>query len=292
MLQQTRVAAVLEHYRRFLAAFPDVGALAAAGESAVLAEWSGLGYYRRARLLHRAARQVAAERGGAMPRTEAELRALPGVGAYTAAAVASIAFGEPAAVVDGNVERVLARIAGWSAAGPGFAARVRGLAASMLDRERPGEFNQAVMELGATVCLPRGPRCPGCPCRPWCRTRGEHAVAARPRQRREASARAVWLRGQGDAQAVRLVQRPAESALMAGLWELPLCTPAEAEEPCLAVRHSITVTDHAVAIYLRRGDAAPPQAGEADAWVPLDRLAGRPLTGLTRKVLRRLGLLA
>ena len=116
MLQQTRVAAVLEHYRRFLEAFPTVQALAAAGEPEVLALWSGLGYYRRARMLHRAARLVVGELGGAMPSTAAGLLRLPGVGAYTAAAVASIAFEEPIAVVDGNVERVLARVAGWSAA--------------------------------------------------------------------------------------------------------------------------------------------------------------------------------
>src|ERR1700742_3501221 len=154
MLQQTRVAAVLEHYRLFLAAFPTLKTLAAASEAEVLALWSGLGYYRRARMLHRAAKLVADEFAGALPRSAEGLLALPGVGAYTAAAVASIAFGEPVAVVDGNVERVLARVAGWSAAENGFATRVRTFAATLVDAERPGDFNQGMMELGATVCLP------------------------------------------------------------------------------------------------------------------------------------------
>src|ERR1700759_5617792 len=154
MLQQTRAAAVLEHYRLFLAAFPTVEALAAAREPAALALWAGLGYHRRARMLHRAAKVVADELAGAMPRTEKSLLALPGVGAYTAAAVASIAFGEPAAVVDGNVERVLARVAGWSAAETGFATKVRTYADALVDPSRPGDFNQGMMELGATEGLP------------------------------------------------------------------------------------------------------------------------------------------
>jgi A/G-specific adenine glycosylase len=289
MLQQTRVAAVLEHYRRFLAAFPTVQALAAATESEVLALWSGLGYYRRARMLHRAAKVVVEESAGAMPRTAEALRTLPGVGAYTSAAVASIAFGEPVAVVDGNVERVLARVAGWSAAEDGFAIRIRALAGALVDQERAGDFNQGMMELGATVCLPRAPLCLACPWQPWCRTRGPHAMPARPRQQRQHSARVVWLRGAGAKQTVRLVQRAEDASLMAGMWELPMYQPASEETPEFTVRHAITITNHVVDVYVRRAEASR-HAGEI--WVPLSELPQHALTGLTRKILRRTGLLS
>ncbi len=289
MLQQTRVAAVLEHYRRFLEAFPTVQALAAATEPEVLALWSGLGYYRRARMLHRAAKVVVQESTGAMPRTAEGLRALPGVGAYTSAAVASIAFGEAVAVVDGNVERVLARLAGWSADDVGFAGRVRTLADALVDRERPGDFNQGMMELGATVCLPRAPLCLGCPWHPWCRTRGPHAMPARSRQQRQHSARMVWLRGTGAKQKVRLVQRAVDASLMAGMWELPTHELVAGEVPDFTVRHAITVTNHVVDVCVRRA-GAPRQA--RSFWIPTSELPQRALTGLTRKILRRIGLLS
>ena len=285
MLQQTRVAAVLDHYRRFLAAFPTVDALAAATEAEVLALWSGLGYYRRARMLHLAAQVVVRKFAGAMPRTAAALRALPGVGAYTAAAVASIAFGEPVAAVDGNVERVLARVAGWSAAEPGFATRARTFADALVDAERPGDFNQAMMELGATLCLPRAPLCLECPVQEWCATRGEHAMPPRAAQQRQHSSRALWLRGTEDAREVLLEQRPADARLMAGMWELPLYEPREGEKPEVTLRHAITVTNHVVDIYVLRGRRAKTQ-GE---WVPVNALPQRALTGLTRKALRRVG---
>jgi A/G-specific adenine glycosylase len=291
MLQQTRVAAVLEHYRLFLAALPTVESLAAASEPEVLALWSGLGYYRRARMLHRAAKVVAHEFAGAMPRTAKSLLALPGVGAYTAAAVASIAFGEPAAVVDGNVERVLARVAGWSAAETGFATKVRTYADALVDPSRSGDFNQGMMELGATVCLPRAPLCLGCPWQPWCRTRGEHPVAVRRPQQRQSSARAVWLRGAGAKKQVRLVQRAAEASLMAGMWELPAYEPEQGASPEFTVRHAITVTNHVVDVYVMQSGTPRSEndAYRAGEWAPVSELPGRALTGLTRKVLRRLG---
>ncbi len=297
MLQQTRVAAVLEHYRLFLAAFPTVQALAAASEAEVLALWSGLGYYRRARMLHRAAKMVVEEWAGAMPRSSEGLRALPGVGAYTAAAVASIAFAEPVAVVDGNVERVLARVAGWSAAETGFATRVGTFAGTLVDPECAGDFNQGMMELGAMVCLPRGPLCLGCPWQRWCRTRGEHPMPARRAQQRQHSARVVWLRGVGAKKQVRLVQRAADASLMAGMWELPGYIPTAnpsanpsteakaGESPEFTVRHAITVTNHVVDVYVRHSVAR----GLEGEWVPVGELSGRALTGLTRKVLRRVG---
>src|ERR1700722_6837063 len=291
MLQQTRVAAVLEHYRRFMEAFPTVQALAAASEPEVLALWSGLGYYRRARMLHRAAKVVAAEPGGAMPHTAVDLLALPGVGAYTAAAVASIAFEEPVAVVDGNVGRVLARVAGWSAAEAGFATAVRTFAGALVDPGRPGDFNQGMMELGATVCLPRAPLCLGCPWQQCCRTRGEHPVVARRPQQRQHSGRAVWLRGTSVKKQVRLVQRPAEASLMAGMWELPSYEPKPGETPEFTVRHAITVTNHVVDVYVMHAGIArgADNAHHDGQWTPLSELPGRALTGLTRKVLRRLG---
>ena len=184
MLQQTRVAVVVERYQQFLERFPTLVALALAPEQDVLAMWSGLGYYRRARMLHKAAQFVSENLQGNLPAKAEELRGLPGIGVYTAAAVASIAHDEPVAVVDGNVERVLCRFAGWGAGsrkGGGTALRrkVEELARRFLDRTRPGDFNQAMMELGATVCMPRNPQCAACPLTAECKTRGEHKTTRR-----------------------------------------------------------------------------------------------------------------
>jgi A/G-specific adenine glycosylase len=159
MLQQTRVAAVTDHYQKFLRRFPTIEKLASGRESTILAAWSGLGYYRRARMLHAAAKKIVQEHGGKFPTSVEDLRALPGIGRYTAAAIASIAFEQPVAVVDGNVERVVQRVQGKNLAGEGLWRT----AEELLDRRRPGDFNQAVMELGATVCLPREPPCLLCP---------------------------------------------------------------------------------------------------------------------------------
>ncbi len=284
MLQQTRVAAVLEHYAQWMRRFPTVAALAEAEEPEVLAVWSGLGYYRRARMLHRAARAVVAEHGGALPRTVAALRLLPGVGAYTSAAVASIAFGEPVAVVDGNVERVLARLLGLQAPD---AAAVRSGAAALLDPKRPGDANQAVMELGATVCLPRGPLCLNCPVQPWCRTRGEHPVAPR----KPLTARSiVYALAQNTGGKVLLRRRAPEASLMAGMWELPELAAAPAgAELVLRVRHSITVTNYDVSVVRVSEREATGLTGEL-RWAAIAELPQLPLTGLARKVLRRLAL--
>src|SRR5882762_7223358 len=176
MLQQTRVAAVLDHYRIFLEHFPNVQTLAAASEDAVLAAWSGLGYYRRARMLHQAAYQITEHHGGCFPQNSKALLALPGIGRYTAAAISSIAFAEPVAVVDGNVERVLQRFIGINLTTP----QIWQHAQALLADSRPGDFNQAMMELGATVCVPREPHCPMCPVRNWCVTQqsGRSALSA------------------------------------------------------------------------------------------------------------------
>jgi len=188
MLQQTQVAAVIPYYNRFLRAFPRVQSLARAPLERVLQLWSGLGYYRRARHLHAAARRIVAEFDGRFPITPAAARSLPGVGGYTAAAVLSIAYGLPLAVLDGNVARVMGRLD----ARPGglsdsrFRQAIEVRLASLLPRRYPGDFNQALMELGQTVCLPRAPRCLACPLRTWCRARrtGEQEAFPSPRRRR------------------------------------------------------------------------------------------------------------
>jgi A/G-specific adenine glycosylase len=276
MLQQTRVAAVVDYYQRFLRKFPSVEKLAAARASSVLAAWSGLGYYRRARMLHAAAKQVA-QLGGKFPATAAELRSLPGIGRYTAAAIASIAFAEAVAVVDGNVERVLERRLGRELSGePAWQA-----AQELLDPRRPGDFNQAMMELGATVCLPHEPACPICPVVEGCAMRGKlEKRKAAPRQRKREIHYVLDRRNS----AVLLLQRPKGASLMPGMWELPE-TEAAQGEPWLTVRHSITVTDYTVRV--KRG-AARAIGGK---WVAESRLKTLPLTGLARKILRAAGMI-
>ncbi len=276
MLQQTRVAAVMEFYRRFLERFPDVATLAAAKPEAVLAAWSGLGYYRRARALRDAARVVVAEHGGKLPRAAAELRQLPGFGPYTAAAVASIAFGEPVAVVDGNVERVLSRIFGWQQPNRSAAWET---AQRLLAAERPGDFNQAMMELGATVCLPAQARCACCPLFRWCRTRGLGPERQKEqRQRRRVHYRLAHRNG-----AVWLVRRPPRASLMPGMWELPeIPVNGMLPDVIFRLRHSITVTDFAIEV----SSGEPPGDGRG-RWVTRGQTEQLPLTGLTKKILRR-----
>ncbi len=305
MLQQTRVAAVLEHYQVFLQHFPTVFALALAPEEDVLARWSGLGYYRRARLLHRAARFLVQERDGILPSTAAELRKLPGIGAYTSAAIASIAFGEAVAVLDGNVERVLLRIAG-RAEGVDRASEIflQTFAQSLVSIHEPGDHNQAMMELGATVCLPRNPLCLQCPVFNFCRTRGEHPIQPRTPMRSERTAYALTTRkGRGTVRGVEvLLHRRSEGIfLMAGMIELPPLTPPPATEPMLRLRHAIVGTNYYVEIFSlaqrRQVERHMKHAGEKPPtkpdliWAPVRRLHGLPLTGLARKVLQRSGLM-
>jgi A/G-specific adenine glycosylase len=273
MLQQTRVAAVIPYYERFLRRFPTVADLAGADEAEVLTLWSGLGYYRRARMLHRAAREVVANHDGQMPPTSAELRSLPGIGRYTAAAIASICYDEPSAVVDGNVERVLDRLHG----GELSAAQHWQLAQSLITRTRPGDLNQAMMELGATVCTPVSPQCNGCPLRKLCRQQGAVPSAPKPARRKH---RLTYVLDT-TSHRVRLVQRKKTERLMPNMWELP--SGGDEGEVAFSLRHSITSTDYAVEV--RHGRT---QAGK---YVPLPRLAHLPLTGLARKILRRAELL-
>jgi len=275
MLQQTRVAAVLEYYRKFLRRFPSVEKLAAARESSVLSAWSGLGYYRRARMLHAAAKKIVRDHGGTFPARAEELRALPGIGRYTAAAVASIAFREPAAAVDGNVERVLQRVLGKELRGqPLWEA-----AEALLSRRRPGDFNQAMMELGATVCLPRAPMCLSCPVLGLCATRGE---LRRPPKNPRQTKREIHYALHRQNGSVLLVKREKDASLMPGMWELPEVAAGNgANGPRFTLRHSITVTD-----YLVRVSQGTAPEGCDGRWVPIRRITALPLTGLARKILR------
>ena len=324
MLQQTRVAAVLNHYRTFLERFPDVQTLAAATEDDVLAAWSGLGYYRRARMLHRCAQQIAEQHGGCFPCNSEALLALPGIGRYTAAAIASIAFAEPAAVVDGNVERVLQRFTGIDLTTPQIWQHAQALLAS----SRPGDFNQAMMELGATVCVPREPRCVACPVWKWCVVQqsgqgANRAITSAITMERRASPpgktrtpptirqvkKTIWcMLNQRDG-GIRLVQRPRKASLMAGMWELPQTSEPPRPLPPSALwrtfRHSITSTNYTVHVLrnmplrntpLRnmplRNTPLPDTSLAAKArWIATDRIPRIPITGLTRKILKAGGII-
>src|SRR5579871_452722 len=267
MLQQTRVGAVLEHYRQFLQRFPTVLKLAAASEASVLAAWSGLGYYRRARMMHAAARKIVKERNGEFPRTAAELRELPGIGRYTAAAIASIAWNEPTPVVDGNVERVLQRATGRKLDGNEFWQT----AEELLSRSRPGDFNQAMMELGATVCLPRQPKCSLCPVAGTCATRGELKPTGRSTRQRKRDIHCALNCRNGS---VFLIKRPRTTTLMPGMWELPEIPGTRASKASFTVRHSITVTDYTVRVIEAESSTETP-----GRWVAKSRLSTLPLTG-------------
>lgn len=275
MLQQTRVAAVLGHYQKFLRRFPTVRELAAARGSSVLAAWSGLGYYHRARRLHAAAKKIVKQHLGEFPASLEGLRALPGIGRYTAAAIASIAFDEPVAVVDGNVQRLLRRVKGKDLVGE----QLWQAAQHLLAPQRPGDFNQAMMELGATLCLPRHPRCLICPVFDLCAARGESARQRRgiPQKQREIDYAFACHHD-----SIFLVKRPKYASLMPGMWELPEIGSANGgEDVWLTLRHSITVTDYVV-----RVRQCPVPGATEGQWVPKGRIALLPLTGLARKILR------
>ena len=290
MLQQTRVAAVIDHYARFSQRFPTVDILASAMEADVLAMWSGLGYYRRARMMHRAAQVVVAEHGGRFPRTAQMLLTLPGIGAYTAAAVASIAFGESVAVVDGNVERVLTRVAALDADADTnvikLASRIGELAGSLIDSIHPSHFNQALMELGATICLPRAPLCLQCPVHDLCLTRGEHRTVPRKALIAREAFYAWNERTHNGAEEILLEQRPQEASLMAGMWQLPELAASPGDtKPLCTVKHAITVTNYTVRIFANEEQFAHSWPRQ---WLGFSRAAEVPLTGLARKVLKRL----
>ena len=307
MLQQTTVKAVTPYYEAFAARFPDVNALASAAEEDVLAAWSGLGYYQRARNLYRGARRLVERHQGRFPRTLEGALDLPGVGLYTASAVLSIAYDVPLPVVDGNVRRVLARLLAlrgpeWLREGPYY-----NVAQDLLERSDPGAWNQALMELGATVCTPRAPACPACPVRAHCLALAQGLVDVLPQQRPrptpvQVSVAAALVERAGR---VLLVRRP-EGRLLGRMWEVPqtsLLSRGLADlEPELATRHGLRVSAgpllarvrHAITFRRIRVDVHaarlrrdPPADGERYAWVQPQALQ-LPVSSLTRKILRAL----
>ena len=273
MLQQTRVAAVIPYYERFLARFPTYIALSAAPEEDVLAHWAGLGYYSRARNLQKAARQMV--EAGAFPREHSRIRELAGVGEYTAGAVASIAFGLAHPAIDGNVRRVVTRLAGSADIS------VEDEAQALLDRKQPGEWNQALMELGAVVCVPREPKCGACPVAKWCgaRMRGLQAELP-PRKekaklvRKERTLVAVRKRGK-----ILLMPSPRVN----GFWDLP--EPFEGARLGARVgtfRHAITVSQYLFEVREGSAGRVPPGA----RWWDEKELKRIPLSTASKKALK------
>jgi A/G-specific adenine glycosylase len=309
MLQQTTVKAVTPYYEAFVERFPDVAALAAAQEEEVLALWSGLGYYHRARNLHRGARHVVEKHRGRFPKSLEAALAVPGVGLYTASAILSIAYGLPLPVVDGNVRRVLARLLAlqgpeWRTDAPYY-----NRAEEALDREAPGDWNQALMELGATVCTPRKPGCPACPLRTPCEARALGIQEDLP----EAKARRETL---GVTVAAALVERKGRvllvrrepGRLMGRLWEVPQTSLESRGLPDLTrevkerhglrvvpgalvveARHAITFRRIRVEGYRARVEGDVPRDPERFRWAGPDDIASIPMSSLTRKLLRGLG---
>jgi len=286
MLQQTTVAAVGPYFARFVARWPTVEALAAAPEADVMAEWAGLGYYSRARNLVKCAREVAGI--GGFPAGEAALRALPGLGAYTAAAVAAIAFGQRAVVVDANVERVVARLFAIRVPLPGARPLIRERAASITPELRAGDFAQAMMDLGSGICGSRDAKCLLCPLQSLCRGRAEGDPLALPvkaakRAKPQRRGTAFWIEREGQ---VWLVTRPPRgmlggmralpddgwSARQDGAGEAPL---AGAWRAGGVVRHSFTHADLELGVAIHAGPSSEPESGE---WWPINRLeeAGLP----------------
>ena len=315
MLQQTQVATVIDYYERWMRRFPTLEALASADEQAVLATWQGLGYYSRARSLLRAARIVHTEHRGRLPRTVDELRALPGIGPYTAGAIASIAYDVRAAVVDGNVIRVLSRLhalRGDPTRAP-LKAELWRRAAESVPAARPGDFNQALMELGATLCTPRKPRCGDCPLAVQCRARALGLADALPELPARAAPTAVLtvaavvFRGRR----VLLTQLGPEAPRWAGMWQFPVTSPepGESAETALVrvVRDSaglrvrvgglLTSIRHGVTRYRITLDAyvCAPAGGVGRAkrsrtlrWLDPDELGPLPLPAAHRKLAERL----
>jgi A/G-specific adenine glycosylase len=291
MLQQTRAAAAIPYYEEFLKRFPTVDALVRASESEVLAAWSGLGYYSRARNIRKAAVDIVA--AGGFPTEYEAIRALPGVGPYTAAAIASIAFGLPHAVLDGNVLRVIARVtgdAGDIAAGV-TRKRFQQVADTLLDARRPGEFNQAVMELGATVCLPGQPMCPVCPVAAFCQAKAMGLQGQLPVKLRKSAVigkeiRVVAIARRGK---VLMRQRGGSERRMAGFWELPRREdlPDLTDEQVLGeFRH--TIVNHCYRVTVVTGNLDNKTTDPPLRWVSPDAEPKVPFTTVSRKALRML----
>lgn len=287
MLQQTRVAAVIPYYERFLDRFPDVAALAAAGDDDLLNAWAGLGYYSRARNLRAAARRIVAL--GGFPENYDGILELPGIGPYTAAAIASISFGLPQAVLDGNVVRVLARVT-LDEGDVGTAAtrvRLQQAAQRLLDPAHPSDHNQAVMELGATICIPRDPKCELCPVSRYCLARSSGLAHELPRKKRTAESqriRRTLLVVIRDGY-ILLWQRAQDAAMLGGFWELP--EPDQLPEACIgAVLHTFShaITNHLYKFQVKAAYVS--QEPSRFRRVALEELSAYPISTVTRKALR------
>jgi len=298
MLQQTTVATVGPYFDRFMARWPDISALAAASLDEILHMWQGLGYYARARNLHACARVVVEQYGGAFPSERAELRALPGIGDYTAAAIAAIAFDRRYAAVDGNVERVVARLYAVIEPLPTAKPRLRELAAALVPEQRAGDFAQAMMDLGATICTSRRPRCVLCPWRGACLAEAGRLAGAlpAPAEKPERPLRygvAFWLTG---ADGAVLLRRRPEKGLLGGMIEIPStawraipwtfaeaigAAPAAAEWSALPgiVRHGFTHFQLELAVVAGMGTTD-------GLWSPIDKLGEHALPTLMKKVAR------
>ena len=302
MLQQTRVATVRSYYQRFLARYPSVAALAAATRQEVLASWAGLGYYRRARMLHEAARRIVSEHGGRWPAEYASILDLPGIGEYTAAAIASIALDEPRAAMDGNAFRVLARLADDRRDIRGSAAKraLRAFGQELAKATRPGErgdFTQALMELGATVCVPRSPRCMVCPWADSCVALAAGTAPDLPARGPRRTARAVEISLAIVSREGRILvrQRPPDASIMPGFWELPSVEgPVQALAGLNALAavnpdlvgtfsHSITAMRYTCNVYEA---SAPAEPGRGFLWMSAEDLRSAPVTTISRKALR------
>ena len=294
MLQQTQVETVRPRYPRFLERFPDISSLARASEEQVCEAWAGLGYYRRARHLHAAARQVVVDRAGTLPATAAGLSELIGIGRYTAGAVASIAFGEPAPAVDGNIARLLARLGALDRFESGDAALWQ-LAEELVRGDRPGDVNQAMMDLGATVCTPRAPRCRECPVRRWCRGAAQGDPEQLPRRRPAARRRRLLVAfALVEARPGLWLRRRDLDGLWPGLWELPSASGPGARAalakglgvalvgPIARVRHLLTHRDVRASVYV-------PQASlrlrVSPSLRPFARPLAAPLSALARRAI-------
>ncbi|MGH7149368.1 MAG: A/G-specific adenine glycosylase, partial [Planctomycetota bacterium] len=295
---------VVPYYERFLRLFPTARALASAPLPRVLAAWSGLGYYRRARMLREAARRIVSEHGGRFPRDPDSIRALPGVGPYTTGALLSIAFGRPFPVLDGNVIRVLSRLLALRGDPRKNRGTLEAAAAALVDPRAPGDFNQALMELGALVCTPRRPDCPRCPLRSLCRARALGLEAKIPPARPERTRRVEWasavLRRNGR---VLIVRRP-EGGLLAGMWELPTVEAGGASaRPSLSrrlrgligasarlgreigrIRHGIEDRAITIRLFDARVSRGSPRTSAARWWVPGSSVV-LPLAAAARKSL-------
>jgi A/G-specific adenine glycosylase len=316
MLQQTRVEAVLPYFERWMARFPSVSALAAATEQDVLSLWEGLGYYSRARNLHKAARLVVSEYGGQLPRDAVSLRKLPGIGRYTAAAIASMAFGQDVAALDGNIRRVLARVFNVEAPAdtPSGEKILWSLAEGNLPKGRAGDYNQALMDLGSSICLPKNPRCLLCPLLELCEARLHGVQDQRPVLAPKkviphyTVTAAVIRRGQK----VLLAQR-LSGGLLGGMWEFPggKVEPGESLEACLqrelreeleieieinepfgVYLHAFTHFRISLHAFLCRLASGVPRAVQAAAvkWVAVKDLPQYPMGKVDRQIARKLGI--